>query len=150
MTTLRQLLQRFRPAGAPGAAGQAAVPADRAARAEEELRPVFAVLADADAEATAIRAAAQAAAAQRRRWAGLAARRIVTAAHTRAQQTRAEAFAAARADAARTAQTAMADAQRTADAVRARARARLDAAVPSIVSAVLDELYGTGPDPGTP
>ncbi|MER7274823.1 hypothetical protein ABT369_10230 [Dactylosporangium sp. NPDC000244] len=150
MTTLRQLLQRFRPSGPPGAAGRVAVPADRAARAEEELRQVFAVLATADAEAAAIRAAADAEATRRRRRAGLAAQRIVAAARSRAQHARAEAFAAARADTARAAETVIADAQRTAEALRAHGRARLDAAVPPIVSAALDEVYGTGRDPGTP
>ncbi|WP_433074168.1 hypothetical protein ACQP1P_26885 [Dactylosporangium sp. CA-052675] len=150
MTTLRQLLRRFRPAGPPGAAGRVAVPADRAARAEEELRPVFAALAAADAEAAAIRAAAEAEAARRQRRAGLAARRIVAAAQARSQQARAEAFAAARADTARAAETVMADARRAAEALRARARTRLDAAVPPIVSAALDEVCGTGRDPGAP
>ncbi|MEU0560342.1 hypothetical protein [Dactylosporangium sp. NPDC006015] len=150
MTTLRQLLQRFRPAGPPGAAGQAAVPADRVARAEEELRPVFSLLAAADAEAAAIRAEAEAAAAQRRRRAGVAAQRIVAAAHARAQRARAEAFAVARADTAHAMETVMDEAQRTAEALRARAWDRLDIAAPSIVSAALDEVYGAGRGPGTP
>ncbi|MDG6108299.1 hypothetical protein Daura_21430 [Dactylosporangium aurantiacum] len=150
MTTLRQLLQRFRPAGPPGTAGQAAVPADLAARTEEELRPVFSVLAAADAEAAAIRAEAEAAAARRRHRAGVAAQRIATAAHARAQQARVEAFAAARADTAQAVETVMADARCTAAALRARAWDRLDAATVSIVSAVLGEVYGTGRGEGTP
>jgi hypothetical protein len=44
MATLRDILQRFRPTGAPGAAASAGVPADRRARAEAELQPVFAAL----------------------------------------------------------------------------------------------------------
>ena len=39
------LLYRFRPSGAPGAATQAGVPADRARDLAEELEPVFASVA---------------------------------------------------------------------------------------------------------
>lgn len=45
MATLRDILQRFRPSSAPGAAAGAGIPADRRARAEAELEPVFAALA---------------------------------------------------------------------------------------------------------
>ncbi|HEU0240823.1 MAG TPA: hypothetical protein VFR11_16305 [Micromonosporaceae bacterium] len=55
MATLRDILQRFRPSGAPGAAGAAAVPADRRARAEAELEPVFAALAPTVARCAEIR-----------------------------------------------------------------------------------------------
>lgn len=48
MPAIHDVLQRFRPAGAPGPA--AAVPADRRAALEEELAPVFAGLEDAEAE----------------------------------------------------------------------------------------------------
>lgn len=44
MTTGRDFLERFRPAGAPGAAGGAGVPADRAAMVAAELGPVLAQL----------------------------------------------------------------------------------------------------------
>jgi vacuolar-type H+-ATPase subunit H len=80
----------------------------------------------------------------------VAVERIVAAARRRAQDARAEAFAAARAAASRAEEAVLADARREADAIRARAAARLDAAVPSIVAGTLDELYHTGRDPETP
>lgn len=50
MPPLRDFLGRFRLAGAPGAAGRAGVPADRARDLEAELVPVLELLAEADAE----------------------------------------------------------------------------------------------------
>jgi hypothetical protein len=46
MAGLRDLLHRFRPPGAPGAPSAAGVPVDQRARAEAELEPVFAALAE--------------------------------------------------------------------------------------------------------
>jgi hypothetical protein len=46
----RDFLNRFRPAGAPGAASRVAVPADRTAELASELVPVLALLAGTDAE----------------------------------------------------------------------------------------------------
>jgi vacuolar-type H+-ATPase subunit H len=79
---LRDFLSRFRPAGAPGAAAVAGVPADRARDLEAELVPVLALLADVDADcarvveqarrdADDIVAAARGQAAERLREAGL-------------------------------------------------------------------------------
>ncbi|MFA1542871.1 hypothetical protein [Actinomadura monticuli] len=48
-TTIRDFLERFRPAGAPGAAA-VAVPSDRRSALAAELEPVFALLADAEVE----------------------------------------------------------------------------------------------------
>jgi V/A-type H+/Na+-transporting ATPase subunit D len=44
MASARDLLERFRPAGTPGAAAPAGVPYDRGAALEDELRPVLALL----------------------------------------------------------------------------------------------------------
>ncbi|HUJ07967.1 MAG TPA: hypothetical protein VLX31_17815 [Streptosporangiaceae bacterium] len=44
MPQLSDFLNRFRPVGAPGAAGRAGVPADRAAELAAELRPVLELL----------------------------------------------------------------------------------------------------------
>ena len=41
MPSARDMLQRFRPIGTPGAAAPAGVPADRAAELGRELQPVF-------------------------------------------------------------------------------------------------------------
>jgi hypothetical protein len=55
MVALREVLSRFRPVAAPGAPTGAAVPADRAAVRDAELKPVFASLDDAEAGARGIR-----------------------------------------------------------------------------------------------
>jgi len=62
MPRISDLLDRFRPAGAPGPAVVAGVPADRRAAAQEELLPVFAAMADVERECAALREAARAAA----------------------------------------------------------------------------------------
>jgi vacuolar-type H+-ATPase subunit H len=46
----RDFLDRFRPAGAPGAVARAAVPVDRSGELEAELTPVLALLDGVDAE----------------------------------------------------------------------------------------------------
>ena len=50
MPRVRDVLYRFRPAGAPGAASSAGVPVDRSADLAAELEPVFALLADTEQE----------------------------------------------------------------------------------------------------
>lgn len=59
MPQARDFLDRFRPAGAPGAASRAAVPADRTAELASELVPVLALLAGTDAECDRIITAAR-------------------------------------------------------------------------------------------
>ena len=44
MTRTRELLERFRPAGTPGAAGGRGVPVDRVAERSAELEPVLELL----------------------------------------------------------------------------------------------------------
>jgi hypothetical protein len=56
---LGDFLSRFRPAGAPGAASRAGVPADRAAELSAELDPVLALLAAADADCGRLAAEAE-------------------------------------------------------------------------------------------
>lgn len=108
MPGLRELLNRFRPTGAPGAASVTGVPVDRRARAESELEPVFAALAasqwrcgelrriatalaanrvtDAHAEAEAMIARAQRAAPQDRVASAVVARQAADAELTRIEQ----------------------------------------------------------------
>ena len=59
MAQLRDFLDRFRPAGAPGAASRAAVPADRSRELEAELLPVLALLGDTHTECAGIVAQAR-------------------------------------------------------------------------------------------
>jgi regulator of protease activity HflC (stomatin/prohibitin superfamily) len=56
---LRRFLDRFRSAGAPGAAGRVGVPGDRAGELAAGLEPVLTTLADTDAECGRIVARAQ-------------------------------------------------------------------------------------------
>lgn len=58
MPQLSNFLDRFRPAGAPGAAGRAGVPADRSAELDAELGPVLALLGDTRAHCARLLAAA--------------------------------------------------------------------------------------------
>jgi cell division septum initiation protein DivIVA len=53
-----QILDRFRPAGTPGAAGRPGIPADRSADAAAELTEMLALLDDAQEEAARTRQAA--------------------------------------------------------------------------------------------
>ncbi len=145
MPQLRDFLDRFRPAGAPGAAARVAVPADRSAELEAELAPVLALLDGVDAECAGVVAQAR-----------LDAGRITAAAHEAAtaqlgdadrraraarEQAVQEALAAARAEAADT----MARAQR--DALRARELA--GQRIPALVSRAADLVRGLGTgDPG--
>lgn len=50
MPRVRDVLQRFRPSGAPGAATAAGVPVDRTGELAAELEPVFALLAETERE----------------------------------------------------------------------------------------------------
>ena len=55
MPGVRDLLYRFRPAGAPGPPSAAAVPADRVADRVAELAPVFALLAETETRCAVLR-----------------------------------------------------------------------------------------------
>jgi hypothetical protein len=59
MPGVRDFLLRLRPAGAPGAAAAAGVPADPKARAGDELEPVFAALLPVLAECRRLRSDAE-------------------------------------------------------------------------------------------
>jgi len=101
---LGNFLDRFRPAGAPGAASQAGVPVDRAAELAAELGPVLARLAGTDAECARIVAEAERSASQIASDARERAAAITAGGRARAQAARSEAaaevLAAARAEAA--------------------------------------------------
>lgn len=56
LTQFRDFLNRFKPAAAPGSAGVAAVPRDRAAWLAAEIDPVLGMLADTHERCTAIAA----------------------------------------------------------------------------------------------
>ena len=142
MPQLRDFHDRFRPAGAPGAAARAAVPVDRRGELEAELGPVLALLDSVDAECARVVAqarheAAQITAAAREEAAAQLrdADRRAAAARTGAMQ---ESQAAARAEAA----GAVVRARREARQVRELAGQRTPALVSRAVNLV--RALGTG------
>ncbi len=120
MAQWHDFLERFRPAGTPGAAARPGVPADRSADAAAELTPLLMLLDDIQDEAQRIRADAAARADEIRRAARRQAEQIVAQARRGALSVQTE-EAAARSRAA----AAQADmqAQNAAEIERLRARA---------------------------
>jgi regulator of protease activity HflC (stomatin/prohibitin superfamily) len=140
MPRARDLLARFRPVGAPGAATPPGVPADRRADRERELRPVFEQLEATEAEAAHIRAEGSAAAAAAGAAADDQAAAIVAAAHRQADAYRANAAAGALRRAAEDAAVTHAEAVARAATVARRAEQRLPQFVAGVVrTMVLDD-----------
>jgi len=133
---VRDLLDRFRPAGAPGAATAAGVPADRRATAAAELEPVFAALAAVITEGAALRADAAAAGARQEAAAEERGRVLVARARTEAEAVRAAEITRRREGAAAAARVVTARAQLEADEVRRRA----DQDRPQLLAQVLDRV----------
>ncbi len=90
MPQLRNVLDRFRPAGTPGAAGRPGIPADRSADAAAELTEVLALLDDAQEEAARTRQAATDRAQEIRRTAQRQAAELVAKARHDAESVRAQ------------------------------------------------------------
>lgn len=140
MPTLRDILRRWRPAGAPGAAARAGVPDDRMAGPEQELACVFRALEPVHAECRAIRDAAARDARRAARRAQEQAEAIVSAARMAApaERTSVTAESRARSDAEQAA--IVADAERQAARIRKRAAERMPAVVAEAVELVRKEL----------
>ncbi|WIY00514.1 hypothetical protein QRX60_41725 [Amycolatopsis mongoliensis] len=140
MANLRDLLQRFRPAGTPGAASRPGVPADRAAELSRELEPLLALLTGIEAEAGRIREDGRTRSTAVLDRGRAQAVEIVADAEARAAGIRAEAAAHARAEAEREseeiARTAAADAGR----LRALAAERMPEFADRAVRLALAEL----------
>jgi hypothetical protein len=132
----RDLLNRFRPSGTPGAAGAAAVPVDRAAGAAAELAPVFAALAPTERRCEELLAEAQADARRLRREAEEEAERLVAVARDRQATERAAVLAELRARRSADAAAAADAARRQAVEVGDRAEARMAGCVADVVAAV--------------
>jgi hypothetical protein len=143
MTSARDLLERFRPAGTPGAAARAGVPADRARSLREELQPVLDLLEPTEAECDGVRARGAELTARVRRDAATRAASTLATARTQAEAARAEAAAGRRrrsdAEAARELEAAHLEA---ADVVR-RSLARTPALAARVRDAVVAELTAT-------
>ncbi|MFF9391346.1 hypothetical protein [Streptomyces griseoluteus] len=122
--SLRDFLERFRPAGTPGASATG-VPADRTAERAAELEPALARLADVQREAAQIRATAEQEAEALRRNAAREAARIVEAARERAPEVRRRTAEPLLREARHQANALRAAGERTASAVRERAARRM-------------------------
>lgn len=135
MATVRDFLERLRPSGTPGAPSMSGVPADRVVERAAELEPLFARLAEVQAEANRIRADALTQAQARRAASVDAARSIVAEARRRAEAERGAAAAHAHAQARARAQEIVTSAQRQAEGIAASAVERL----PALVETVLEQ-----------
>jgi hypothetical protein len=137
---VRDLLYRFRPAGAPGPASAAAVPVDRAGDRAEELAPVLELLVETEDRCSALDGESARDARERREQARQAAHHRLADAESRAQGERADAAAgvAARAagERARTVESARAEADR----LLAQAEERTPEWVDRVVAEVEDRL----------
>jgi len=136
MPPLRDFLTRFRPAGAPGAAARAGVPADRSGELESEVTPVLTLLDDTQADrerliAQARRDAEQIVAAARSAAGAIAADAAQRASRVREQAAQ-QAMAAAREQAARATEAASQQAAQ----IRELARQRMPALVSQIVGTI--------------
>ncbi len=99
MPQWQNIMDRFRPAGTPGAAGRPGIPADRSADATAELTAVLALLDDAQEEAAQTRQAAADRAQEIRRAAHRQAAELVAKARDDAETVRAQSEADALRDA---------------------------------------------------
>jgi vacuolar-type H+-ATPase subunit H len=136
MPPLRDFLTRFRPAGAPGAAARAGVPADRSGELESEVTPVLALLDDTEAQGERLIAQARHDAGQLVAAARSASDTIAADAAQRAETVREQAaqqvMAAARQEGVRTTQAATQQATQ----IRELARQRVPALVSQIVGTI--------------
>lgn len=142
MVDVRGILRRFKPAGAPGAAIGAAVPADRTAEHDAELQPLFASLQDAEAEAQAIRARAAAEATDIRQEARLRAESIVEEAAERATLEQEKAERQARTAAERCSAALIEQARTRAESLRVHAQPRVQEYVDRFVNEIAETLLG--------
>lgn len=146
MTTLRAILDRFRPAAPPGRPGPAGIPTEARFTPADELAPVFALLDSVDLQCSSIRARAT-------RDAGI----VIRAAAERASVVEAEAIGAANRERATvaaklraTAQTQLAEqisaAKQEADAIRAEGTRDVDSLVHAVVKKVRCLAEGAAAD----
>jgi lysozyme family protein len=140
MARARDLLERFRPAGTPGAAARRGVPADKLSELFDELAPVLALLASDMEQAKRVREEAQAEAVERRRRAQERARSIVAAALSGAGADRADAATRLTRAAADETEAVRASGGETAGLVRRTAEGRLPAYTERVVAEVRSRL----------
>jgi len=136
MVRVRDVLHSFRPAGTPGAAGAAGVPADRGADLAAELEPVFAQLAGTERECAGIAARAGQAAATVRAREAERARSTIAAARARMDAERAAAVAQMRPNALAKSTAAAVAAEREAAEIRRHAVEHMGSYVDLVVVSV--------------
>ncbi len=136
MPSTRDLLQRFRPAGTPGAASATGVPADRRDERAAELAGVFAALATAVEESDRVRREALAEAERRREAARAEATAWVAMARREAEAQRAQAVAQAHDEIATSARGSVAAAEQRAREIECAADRTRPQDVASVVAAV--------------
>jgi hypothetical protein len=144
MTRVERILERLRPAGAPGTAAPAGVPADRVAELAAELEPVLARLDGVQAQCDRIRTDAAEEADRRRRIAVERARQVVKEGWRAAEAERSAAAAAVEHQVAAEAATARAAGERSAAAVRELGRTR----TLELVDRVTAMVRGLAEEPG--
>jgi hypothetical protein len=149
MPGLRDLLSRFRAAGAPGAPGAAGMPVDSRAAVTAELEPVFAALAGTTAECQRVRAAGAAEAQRCLDEARERAAATVTQALSAAGAVRATETARMRERAETDVAAIDADSRKAAEEITRRAAEQLPALVHEVVEQVRRDItaLGTGSGP---
>jgi vacuolar-type H+-ATPase subunit H len=143
MGRVKDLLERFRPAGAPGSATIVGVPADRVSELATELEPVLGLLDGAEAESLQIVLAAKAAAGQRRTMSSARARQLVDEARQQAAVVRAEVAARARAQLLSEERAVLETARAQADRIAEISEQRM----PVMVEHVIETVRRIGHDP---
>ena len=136
MPRARDLLNRFRPSGTPGAAGVAGVPADRTAGAAAELAPLFAALESTERECQALLDRTAVEARRIRRQGEEEAQRLVVEARERQSAERAAVVAELRDHRAAEGAATAAEAERRAAEIRDLSAARTAGCVVDVVAAV--------------
>jgi hypothetical protein len=129
---VRDLLERFRPAGAPGAATPAGVPSDRATALSDELGPVLALLADTEQECARIRREGEDLSTRVRTDAAARSVAAVAAGRDRAEAARAEVV-----------ELELSQAHRTIATIERTSRAGVPDLVARVVEAVRSDLLAT-------
>lgn len=140
MPRVRDLLQRFRPAGAPGAASRTGVPVDRRADLAAELAPLFAQLASTERLCADIRDRSQHDLADIRARDTERASRILAAASARIEAERAASTVAIQHRAEAESVAELTAAQHAAAELQRRALERMPAYVERVVAAVYELL----------
>jgi hypothetical protein len=146
---VREWLDRFRPAGAPGAATAVAVPVDRREVARAELEPVFAALAGDIDRAAEHRNAMIAEAARRRDDGRTAARALVDTARVSAEAERAAEETRLRRGAEAQTQARREQGHAQAERVRESAARRRPALVSEVLARLRAEIDELGHEAGT-